>query len=479
MPLFTGCKKLPAARYVRDYLYFTDAHMKNFNFNLSAGEISDFISGKLYGPDSNIITGFSTDSRDVTDGDLFFAIRGERVDGNRFVDSATKNGAVAVICNSLPDLTDKNVSYILTEDTVSAMADLARAYKNIISPKYTVAVTGSVGKTTTRQLIFSVMNEKYKTATTKGNFNSEIGLPLTILSLERGDEAFLCELGMNHAGEITRLSEIAKPDIAVITNIGTSHIEYLGSREGIRDAKLEIRAGMSSGVLIVDGDEPLLEGKGDIYCSIESNNADYFADNITETEEGMSFSVRVSKEGKTVEGFSVPLFGKQMVKDALYAIAVARELDIGYEDIKSGLLKFENVGYRQKISEIGSLTLIEDCYNASPESMRSSAGILVSFAERKGGRAVAVLGDMGELGDKSAELHKQVGDDFRSAGCDIIITYGEESKLISDSHHFDIGKETELVEFLKKIKKENDVILFKASRFIEMEKISERFKETL
>ena len=451
--------------------------MKNPDLNFTSGRIAEVCGGKLYGPADNKADGYTIDSRETQAGDIFIAIRGERFDGNDFAAQAAEKASV-VICERLPEELNEKTSYITVPDSVRALADLSKAHKNDISP-LTVAVTGSVGKTTTRQLTYCVLSAGGPTCVTKGNFNNEIGLPLTLLSLRKQDRYLVAEMGMNHFGEIERLSDIAEPDYAIITNIGTSHIEYLGSREGIRDAKLEIKSGLrENGLLIADGDEPLLAGRADIYCSITDGNADYYACNIKATEAGTSFDVKSG--GVTEEGFFIPLFGDHTVKDALYAVAAGKLLNLPVETIKKGLRSYEAVGSRQKIYTVGDdIEIIEDCYNASPESMRASLSVLSDLSSKRPGKSVAVLGDMGELGSFAEKLHASVGEYLGTLDTDEVVTFGELARLISDGHFFPFGEEERAAEYLKEILSPGDTVLFKASRFVELEKICERLKELL
>lgn len=452
--------------------------MKIADYSVTSSKLCETIKGSLRGPEKNIIDGYTLDSREVAANDVFFAVVGERFNGNDFIEQVAEKKPGAIVYSEDPAVFNPEIAYIKVADTTVALSLFASAYKETISP-FTVAVTGSVGKTTTRQLIYSVLSKEYNTCVTKGNLNNEIGLPKTLLTLTKENTALVAELGMNHRGEIERLSKTVRPDISVITTIGTSHIEFLGSREGIRDAKMEIKCGMSEdGVIIGDGDEPLLDGLIDVYCSIKNENSDFYANNIREFEDKTLFDAHYADE--TVKDICIPILGKFAVKDALYAIAVGVTSGISAEKIKEGLFEYEKVGYRQNISKhSNNITVIEDCYNAAPESMKSSIDVLVSLAMKKGGRAVAVLGDMGELGENSLPLHRSVGEYIEKAGDITVLTYGEDSVYISDKNHFAKEQSGDLLEYLKSIIRENDTVLFKASRFMEMEKISQKFKEEL
>ena len=259
--------------------------MLNLTSGITPAELASALNGKLLFEGTKTIKGAVIDSRAVSDSDLFVAVKGENTDGHNYIASAAKSGAAAVLVEKvgidISEVKEHSCSVILVENTVSALGIFAKKYKETI-PSKTVAVTGSVGKTTTRQFVYSVLSSELNTHKTEGNYNNELGLPLTVLKLNESHDAAVFELGMSAKGEISYLTDIVRPDIAVITNIGTSHIEYLGSREGIRDAKLEIAEGLKpDGVLILNGDEPLLENiDGAVYVSLKNPGSDYRATNI-------------------------------------------------------------------------------------------------------------------------------------------------------------------------------------------------------
>ena len=375
--------------------------------SLTVKDVANMTGGKLVGPSDVSILEITTDSRDIGASSLFIAIRGDRFDGNDYVASAIEKGAVCALCERIPE--NYAGSAVIVEDTRIAMGKLAKAYKAKISP-ITVGVTGSVGKTTTKEFIYSVLSERYNTLKTCGNYNNEIGLPMTVLGLSPDNNAAVLEMGMSAKGEIDYLADIARPDVAVITNIGTSHIGNLGSREAIRDAKMEIKNGLSeNGILILNGDEPLLAGiEGALYVALENPKADCYADNIIEGEHGTAFDLVL--RGERFECITIPTVGIHNVLNAAFAWMVGTVVGIGEFQMRRGLMKFKNVGMRQSVYISNSRIIIEDCYNASPESMIASLNVLRNMGKQRNRRGVAVLGDMRELGEYSLDGHRKVGE---------------------------------------------------------------------
>lgn len=458
----------------------------NINLQMLAGMCDGelFCSGDPLTP----VCGVSIDSRVDCTGECFFAIRGENFDGHDFIGKAKENGAVCAVVSQKPDC---DIPYILVSDTVRALGELARAYKSRFKV-ITVAVTGSVGKTTTKQYIHSILSEKYKTHKTEGNFNSEIGLPLTVLSLEKDDRILVLEMGMSSFGEISRLSDIAQPDIAVITCIGNSHIENLGSRENICSAKLEIASGMRDGaIIILDGDEPMLADVLEerklcrIHFGIKNRKSDYVAENIRHTDGGMAFDIK-SRIGGDISSIEIRQIGEHNVKNALAAVTVATMLGISEDEIRAGLLAFEPVKLRQNIIDAGRFTIIEDCYNAGPESMSAALCVLCDVAK---GRKLAVLGEMRELGEYSASLHRAVGKKAAELGVDGLVTVGTLAKEIAAGAEeggmpheniteiIDYGDAESAANTLKQLIREGDTILIKASRALSLERISKLLQE--
>ena len=338
--------------------------------------LAQWCGGQLI-PENTVgtITGMQHDSRAVRVGDLFVALPGERADGHDFVESAKKAGAVAALVSRKVDC---DLPQIVVENTLKAYGSIAREYRQN-ADVCVVAITGSVGKTTTKEMISCVLSGKYRVSKTQGNHNNDLGLPITIMEMPANTQIAVLELGMNHFGEMSYLTSIAKPNTVVITNIGTMHIEHLGTREGILKAKLEIMEGIQDdGVAVFNGDEPLLwnlrEGSHRrIYFGIENDQCDVVAEEIRPIDGGVYFTVRGL--GQRFQIF-VPQEGRHMVYNALAAAAVGLLNGVSPESIQYQLGLFHNTGMRQNIFEEQGFVIIEDCYNAGPESMEAALRVL-------------------------------------------------------------------------------------------------------
>mgnify|MGYP000878758315 FL=1 len=418
----------------------------------------------------------STDTRQLIAGSVFIAIRGERFDGHDYVAKAFEKGAVAAITEKQIE----NYPCIIVNDTRKAFLDLARYYRSLFNI-ILVGVTGSVGKTTTKEMIALVLSEKYNTLKTEGNLNNEIGLPKTLLGINKSHKAAVIEMGMSDFGEIERLSNTAIPTISVITNIGFSHIENLKTQEGILKAKLEILSGMSSDApLVVNADDRLLSTVKDslnrrvLTYGIENKTADYYAKNIYEENNGTIFTVKYQDRDVEV---SLPCIGRHNVLNALSAFCIGINSGISEEEIINALKKYKPDELRQNIVKKGEQTVIIDCYNASPDSMKASLSVLLQVKAENNGRKVAVLGDMLELGEMSRQLHENVGRFTEMADVDMLFTYGYDSVYIAEKakesgvsvmHTDDKAK---LVNELKTYLKAGDVVLFKGSRGMRLEEV--------
>lgn len=434
-----------------------------------------------------------TDSREADAETAFVALRGERVDGHDYIDTALKNGCRCVICEHRNEaLEHSDATAIVVNDSELALSKLANHYRTYLRCK-TVAVTGSVGKTTTKDLIASVLSVSKKVAKTQGNHNSLVGMPLSVLSIPTDSSWAVLEMGMSGFGEIERLSIAAQPDVAIITNIGTSHMEMLGSRENICRAKLEVLSGLKeNGILILNGDEPLLQnvhGKSyhTVYVSLFREDADFFAKNIrVETDRTVFDVVCGSRE---VKDLSVRILGRHNVYAALYAFAIAVLAGMTEEEIREGLMCYTPNGMRQHIYSVGKITVIEDCYNASPESMICAVDVLHSYSQRMKKRSIAVLGDMLELGTDSPALHRSVGNYLAEKKPDLLFTMGQGGNQIAVGarqrgmpsscirHNPDIQNLEVTANALLKELQDGDVVLFKASRSVGAERIIAYLKE--
>ena len=451
--------------------------------NLNVEEILSCTNGNLiFGDLKKECKNFSRDTRTINYGDTYVCIKGEKFDGNDFWEEAFKNGADVVIANKLDIDEETKERYlkqdktlIEVEDTVKALGEMATIKRNKYGNNLKViAVTGSVGKTSTKDIIYSVLSQKYNTLKTQGNKNNNIGLPLTILSLQ-DEEVCVIEMGMNHFGEISYLSKIAKPDIAVITNIGTSHIGNLGSRENILKAKLEILDGMKSPNLVINNDNDLLHKWNlENQENIETHTfgikekSDFRAENINLRENESAFTCIV--EDKNELKVVIPVGGEHFILNALSAITVGKLLNLTNEQIQRGIQSFKLTAKRMEIIKTkNNITIINDTYNASFESMK--AGIN-SLANMQGKRKIVVLGDMFELGEYSKELHKKVGDEIYKNQIDKTFLIGENVKYIEEELNSKgynkenilyFRKHEDLIESLKNNLKEEDTVLFKAS----------------
>lgn len=450
------------------------------------------------------ITHICTDSREADENTLLCAIRGERVDGHRFIPGAAKAGCRAFLCERLPEGWERMTSEspmgegmaaaILVPDTVEALSRLARARREdeLTSLRIT-AVTGSVGKTTTKEMIAAVLSTSLSLFKKDGNFNSTIGLPLSFMEIPAPTEAAVLEMGMSARGEISAMTNAVCPDIAVIANIGTSHMEYLGSRESIARAKLEIAEGVrEGGTLLVNGDEPLLSDMGELPAgvrvlrlSLQGNpHADYTALNITARDGGMCFDLQ-TPEGLW-SGLCVPALGEHLVWAASFAAAVGQLHGLDEGQVKAGLKAYRPADMRQNTCRVGDVTVIKDCYNAAPESMRAALGVLAMTAGTcPPARRIAVLGDMKELGEDTVALHRGVGATCASSGVDLLVTVGELGAEIArgameaglSPEHVLITGEADTYPAtatrIREMLRAGDVLLFKASRSMALETIAD------
>ncbi len=420
--------------------------------------------------------GAGNDTRILQPGQLFVVLQGAR-DGHNFIPAAMDRGAAAVLCSR--KVGDYPAIYV--EDPRKALGDIARAELERIGAKV-VAVTGSVGKSTTKEMIAAVLSSTFRVAKTPANHNNDIGLPMAILEMPLDTEVAVLEMGMNHFREIAYLSGIAHPDVAVIVNIGTSHIEFLGTQEGIRKAKLEITEGMDPrGMLLLNGDDTLLRYLDQkppqriTYFGL-SEGCDIRGFDVRQEGERLCFRAEAGKLALSVE---MDLEGVHFVSDALAAVAVGLKVGVPSEQISQSLSAFRNLSGRQEIFQAKGCTIIKDCYNAGPESMAAALGVLGN----RPGRHIAVLGDMLELGDCSQAEHYKIGR-IAAEKADMVFAYGPYAKRVVDGTitggmPVSMGRafldQMELVAALKRTVKPGDVILFKASRGMHLEIALEAF----
>lgn len=414
-----------------------------------------------------------TDTRKIEEGCLFIAIKGENFDGHDFAAKAIESGAGAVICEKDCLLGEKQ---ILVESTRQALLDLAGYYRSLFNIPV-IGITGSVGKTTTKEMVHCVMSVKYNTLKNEGNLNNEIGVPLTLFRLEESHEAAVIEMGMSGFGEISRMTAAVRPDVAIISNIGVSHIENLGSREGILKAKLEILEGMKADApLILNGDDDMLstfEGERPVRrYGFNGIGFDFTATETRIREDNVSFTACYGEKKTAV---NLPFPGKHNVYNALAAASAGEIFGIDPVDAFEALKGYVPSGMRQRINKKCGITFIEDCYNASPDSQAAALAVLGGMGAQ---RSIAVIGDMLELGAVSEESHYGVGKKVAENNVDMLFTYGERAfataKGATDSGVAFVKSFTDKAELSKELintLREGDAVLFKASRGMKLEEV--------
>ncbi|MBQ3115221.1 MAG: UDP-N-acetylmuramoyl-tripeptide--D-alanyl-D-alanine ligase [Clostridia bacterium] len=420
--------------------------------------------------ENSTVDKITTDSREK-DGGMFIALKGDNFDGNDFALQYLKNNQSIIVSQNIPPMENKNIIYV--ENTGCALIKLAGYYRSLFDIPV-IGITGSVGKTSTKEMIASILSQHFNTMKTEGNFNNEIGVPLTLFNLQSNHSCAVVEMGMSNLGEMKRLTSAVKPTIAVITNIGSAHIGNLGSRENILKAKLEILEGMNENSLVVlNADDKLLYGlKGklpfkQVYFGIENKDADIVADDITTSGEKVTFVALDTQ-------FTINAPGRHHILNALAGIAIGKHLGISINKIKNGIMQFKNCGMRQNITKYGDVTIIEDCYNASLDSMKTSIEVLKDISK---GRTVAVFGDILEQGDFSFEAHRELGQIVSQNKIDLLLTLGENCKVTTqtasslgvEAHSFDTHEE--VADYMEKHIKAGDTILFKGSRGMKLEKV--------
>lgn len=425
-------------------------------------------------------TSICSDSRALKAGDLFLALRGASFDGHDFVAEAAARGALGAVveneCGGLPT----GFAVIRVPDTLRALQEIATAYRRTMSAQV-VCVTGSNGKTSTKDLIAVVMRERFQVTKTEGNFNNHIGLPLSMLRLRMGDRVGVFELGTNHPGEIAALAALAQPDVAVITNIGVAHIEHFGSREDIAKEKGALAEALRpGGALILNADDdftPAIAARtraNIIRCGM-AQDADIRASELRQDFTGMKF--RIDAFGKSIEA-QLPVPGVHMVSNTLLAIGVGHVFGMSIEECAAGLPNLQLTKGRLEMKVVGGIQVIDDSYNANPDSMK--AALLTMSQMSVNGRRIAILGRMGELGHESERGHRSVGQTASDLGLDCVISVGNEAALIADEAWRGgvekVVKAADLDEAIKALRdfaQAGDLVLVKGSRSAEMERIVE------
>ena len=409
---------------------------------MTVNEIAAAVNGRWLNPreDAPDVTGVSTDSRKIPAGCLFIPLVGEWFDGHNFIEQSLASGAAGCLCVNPPEKLRDDKFYIQVEDTRLALRALASAYREKFDIPF-VQITGSVGKTTTKEMVAAVLKEKFNILKTPENFNNDIGTPLTLFGLEPEHQAAVIETGMNHFGEIEYLGALVRPDIAVISNIGDAHIEFLGSREGILKAKCEIFQHLKPGGLVVlNGDDPLLNTVDVPFRTVRCGQSEHCQVRIIEVTdlgvEGISCTIATEK-GTYHLTINAP--GEHMAYAAAIAVAVGEALGLNNEEIVRGAAAYMPAGSRMRVMRFSENRIVlDDCYNASPQSVTAALEILAKTSSCE--RTVAVLGDMGELGELTDQAHYNVGALAAMLGIDCVVAIGAKARRIADGTEMNGGE---------------------------------------
>lgn len=448
---------------------------------LSVKEIETAVGGVWWNPQENMtpITSISTDSRKIGANALFFPLSGEHFDGHDYIDTALDAGAAGVICARLPANLKKDKFYIKVDDTRLALKALAKYYREKFDIPF-IEITGSVGKTTTKDMIAAVLSVRYKILKTPENYNNDVGVPLTLLHLTPEHQVAIIETGMNHFGEIRYLGEMVQPDIAVISNIGDAHIEFLGSREGILKAKCEIFENLKpDGLAVLNGDDSLLNTLNLPFTTIRCGQSEHCGVRVSDiVDHGVSGITCTVTTEKDVYELSIPAPGEHMVYSSSMAVAIGEKLGLSKEEIIRGVASYEPTGSRMHFVKLaGDRAILDDCYNANPQSVTAALEVL---AKTECDHKIAVLGDMGELGDLTKQAHYNVGALTAMLGIDQVIAVGTKAAKIAEGAEDNGGKarefqtKEEALPFIRDNFSENTTVLIKASHAMQFEWLVEQ-----
>ena len=453
---------------------------------MQLAEIAKALNTTCVGDEQTVITSVAFDSRKITDGGLFVPLVGDR-DGHDFINSAINNGASATLWQTGHPNKPENIAVLEVDDPLQAMQDLARYYLRKVNPTV-VGITGSNGKTTTKDMIAAVLSKRFNVHKTQANFNNEIGVPMTILEMKPNTEILVLEMGMDRPGQLHHLSELTHPDVTVITMIGEAHIEFFGTRDKIADAKMEITDFLrEDGEFIYNGDEPLLRERAEKLSQAKATfgfekDDTVYATGFKSYKHHATFTVNDSEQQ-----FSIPMIGKHNVSNAMAALSVGRHFGESDEEIAASLSNFTPTANRMEWEkgDVGE-DIMSDIYNSNPTAVRA---VITSFGQievPEGNRRIAVLGDMLELGEKSAELHRNLEDCLDPQVINEVYLYGTEMKNLYDAledkydaehlHYYDRDQMQRMIEDLKNDIKPHDIVVLKGSHVMYLEKLVERLR---
>ncbi len=453
---------------------------------MQLAEIAKALNTTCVGDEQTVITSVAFDSRKITDGGLFVPLVGDR-DGHDFINSAINNGASATLWQTGHPNKPENIAVLEVDDPLQAMQDLARYYLRKVNPTV-VGITGSNGKTTTKDMIAAVLSKRFNVHKTQANFNNEIGVPMTILEMKPNTVILVLEMGIDRPGQLHHLSELTHPDVTVITMIGEAHIEFFGTRDKIADAKMEITDFLrEDGEFIYNGDEPLLRERAEKLSQAKATfgfekDDTVYATGFKSYKHHATFTVNDSEQQ-----FSIPMIGKHNVSNAMAALSVGRHFGESDEEIAASLSNFTPTANRMEWEkgDVGE-DIMSDIYNSNPTAVRA---VITSFGQievPEGNRRIAVLGDMLELGEKSAELHRNLEDCLDPQVINEVYLYGTEMKNLYDAledkydaehlHYYDRDQMQRMIEDLKNDIKPHDIVVLKGSHGMHLEKVVERLR---
>lgn len=446
-------------------------------------KIAEFARGSLTAADADVLVSkVSTDSRATQPGDLFVALRGDNFDGHKFIEQAKERGAIgAMVEESWKSATPKSFALIRVSDTLAGYQNLAANYRRSL-PLKVIAITGSNGKTTTKDFLAATLSRGFRVTKTEGNFNNHVGLPQTMLTASAKDEIAVWEIGMNHPGEIAALSKIAAPDAAIITNVGVAHIEFMGSREAIAVEKGALAEAVGAeGTVILNADDPYSQGIAErtrakvIFAGVEKGSVR--ATEMRQSPSGVEFTIL---EGAHRCRAQLPVPGVHMVQNAMLAVAAGREFGLSLEHCAAGLASAPLTKARLQVKEINGVRFIDDSYNANPDSMKAALRTLVELEAE--GRRIAVLGHMSELGEESERGHREVGEAAAALGIDELIAVGKIGATMARAAQeaglkkcLRVDSPGDAAAILGETAVPGDLILIKGSRSAGMERVLEAF----